>query len=83
MSASIPKAPWNGKDKPEGQRLRSRIGLVMLTFSDHSQGSSRIQPRDFLRIGGLGLCGRGFSEITELKALGASQIRIGHDKAFV
>jgi hypothetical protein len=45
----------------------------MLTFSDHSLGSSRLQRRDFLRIGGLGLGGLGLSEMMALKALGASQ----------
>ncbi len=35
----------------------------MLTFSDHSQGSSRLQRRDFLRIGGLGLGGLGLSDL--------------------
>ena len=43
----------------------------MLTFSDLSQGSSRLQRRDFLRIGGLGLGGLGLSEMMALKALGA------------
>ena len=41
----------------------------MLTFSDHSQGSSRLQRRDFLRIGGLGLGSLGLSDLMALETL--------------
>jgi hypothetical protein len=63
--------------------MHRRIGLGMLTFSDHSQGSSRLQRRDFLRIGGLGLGGLGLSEMMALKALGASQKRLLKDKSVI
>jgi hypothetical protein len=55
----------------------------MLTFSDHSQGSSRLQRRDFLRIGGLGLGGLGLSEMMALKALGASLKRLLKDNSVI
>jgi hypothetical protein len=55
--ASFPKVSQDGKDKAEGLTSPARIGLVMLTFSDRSQGSSRLHRRDFLRIGGLGWAG--------------------------
>ncbi|HBJ82309.1 MAG TPA: DUF1501 domain-containing protein [Verrucomicrobiales bacterium] len=55
----------------------------MLTFSDYSQGASRLQRRDFLRIGGLGLGGLGLSEMMALKALGASQKRLLKDKSVI
>jgi uncharacterized protein (DUF1501 family) len=55
----------------------------MLTFSDHSQGSSCLQRRDFLRIGGLGLGGLGLSEMMALKALGASPKRLLKDKSVI
>lgn len=83
MGASIPGSCWPGKNKPEGEASHLRIGLVMLTFSDHSQGSSRLQRRDFLRIGGLGLGGLGLSEMMALKALGASQKRLLKDKSVI
>jgi hypothetical protein len=82
-AASIPGSCWHGKNKPEGEPVHLRIGLVMLTFSDHSQGSSRLQRRDFLRIGGLGLGGLGLSEMMALKALGASQKRLLKDKSVI
>lgn len=41
----------------------------MLTFSDHSQGSSRLQRRDFLRIGGLGLGSLGLSDLMALETV--------------
>lgn len=63
--------------------MHRRIGLGMLTFSDHSQGSSGLQRRDFLRIGGLGLGGLGLSEMMALKALGASQKRLLKDKSVI
>ena len=83
MGASIPGSCWPGKNKPEGEPLHRRIGLGMLTFSDHSQGSSGLQRRDFLRIGGLGLGGLGLSEMMALKALGASQKRLLKDKSVI
>ncbi len=55
----------------------------MLTFSDHSQGSSRLQRRDFLRIGGLGLGGLGLSDLMALKALGASKKSLLKDKSVI
>lgn len=83
MGASIPVSCWPGKNKPEGEATHLRIGLVMLTFSDYSQGASRLQRRDFLRIGGLGLGGLGLSEMMALKALGASQKRLLKDKSVI
>lgn len=73
----------DGKDKAEGLTSPARIGLVMLTFTDRSQGSSRLHRRDFLRIGGLGLGGLGLSEMMALKALGASQKRLLKDKSVI
>ncbi|WP_395747771.1 DUF1501 domain-containing protein [Prosthecobacter sp.] len=55
----------------------------MLTFSDHSQGSSRLQRRDFLRVGGLGLGGLGLSDLMALKALGASKKSLLKDKSVI
>ncbi|MDB6003479.1 MAG: hypothetical protein JWR15_466 [Prosthecobacter sp.] len=55
----------------------------MLTFSDHTQGSSRLQRRDFLRIGGLGLGGLGLSDLMALKALGASKKSLLKDKSVI
>jgi hypothetical protein len=55
----------------------------MLTFSDHSQDSSRLQRRDFLRIGGLGLGGLGLSDLLALKALGASKKSLLKDKSVI
>lgn len=76
--ASISNAPQNGKDKQEGDRLGPRIWLVMLTFSDHSLGTSRLQRRDFLRIGGLGLGGLGLSDL-----MAASQKKLLKDKSVI
>jgi uncharacterized protein (DUF1501 family) len=55
----------------------------MLTFSDHSQGSSRLQRRDFLRIGGLGLGGLGLSDLMALKSLAASKKSLLKDKSVI
>lgn len=54
------------------------FGPVMLTFSDYSQGSSRLQRRDFLRIGGLGLGGLGLSDL-----MAASQKKLIKDKSVI
>lgn len=55
----------------------------MLTFSDHCQGSSRLQRRDFLRIGGLGLGGLGLSDLMALKSLAASKKSLLKDKSVI
>ncbi|MFZ2277901.1 MAG: DUF1501 domain-containing protein [Prosthecobacter sp.] len=55
----------------------------MLTFSDHSHGSSRLQRRDFLRIGGLGLGGLGLSDLMALKSLAASKKSLLKDKSVI
>ena len=55
----------------------------MLTFSDQSQGASRLQRRDFLRIGGLGLGGLGLSDLMTLKALAASPKALLKDKSVI
>jgi len=52
----------------------------MLTFSDRSHGSSPLQRRDFLRIGGLGLGGLGLSD---LMALGAAKKSLLKDKSVI
>jgi hypothetical protein len=63
--------------------LAGVFGRVMLTFSDLSQGSSRLQRRDFLRIGGLGLGGLGLSDLMALKALGESKKSLLKDKSVI
>ncbi len=50
----------------------------MLTFTDHSQGTSRLHRRDFLRIGGLGLGGLGLSDL-----MAASQHKLLKDKSVI
>ena len=55
----------------------------MLTFSDQSHGTSRLQRRDFLRIGGLGLGGLGLSDLMALKSLAASQKSLLKDKSVI
>ena len=55
----------------------------MLAFSDHSQGSSRLHRRDFLRIGGLGLGGLGLSDLMALKSLAASKRSLLKDKSVI
>jgi hypothetical protein len=55
----------------------------MLTFSDLSHGSSRLQRRDFLRIGGLGLGGLALSDLMALKALAASKKSLIKDKSVI
>lgn len=42
----------------------------MLTFSDQARSASRLQRRDFLRLGGLGLGGLGLPDLMALNALG-------------
>ena len=55
----------------------------MLTFSDHSLGSSRLQRRDFLRIGGLGLGGLGLTDLMALQSLAAPQKSLLKDKSVI
>jgi hypothetical protein len=62
----------------EGPRSSRRIAPVMLTFTDHSQGTSRLHRRDFLRIGGLGLGGLGLSDL-----MAASQHKLLKDKSVI
>lgn len=50
----------------------------MLTFTDQSQGTSRLHRRDFLRIGGLGLGGLGLSDL-----MAASQHKLLKDKSVI
>lgn len=50
----------------------------MLTFTDHSQGTSRLHRRDFLRIGGLGLGGLALSDL-----MAASQKKLLKDKSVI
>lgn len=67
-----------GKRKAEGDVVWRRIAPVMLTFSDQPHSSSRLQRRDFLRIGGLGLGGLGLSDL-----MAVSQKRLIKDKSVI
>ena len=62
----------------EGTVSSRRNHAVMLTFSDHSQGASRLHRRDFLRIGGLGLGGLALSDL-----MAASQKKLLKDKSVI
>ncbi len=62
----------------EGTASSRRNHAVMLTFSDHSQGASRLHRRDFLRIGGLGLGGLALSDL-----MAASQKKLLKDKSVI
>ncbi len=55
----------------------------MLTFSDQAHTASRLQRRDFLRLGTLGLGGLGMSDLLALKALAAPQKRLLKDKSVI